>query len=71
MCFDEKNINYEEFIKKESNEISSSPLFGFDANSMTLYLKSIPSNISRWDILNRIRDTEGFVALSLSEPLKT
>lgn len=71
MCFDENNINYDDIIKKESSEISSAPLYGFDANSMTLYLKAIPCEISRWDILSRIRDTEGFVSLSLSEPLKT
>jgi hypothetical protein len=38
--------------------------------SMTLYLKSIPCGISRWDILNFVRDTPGFVALSMSEPLR-
>ena len=28
----------------------SSPYFGFDPNSMTLFIKSVPKNISRWEI---------------------
>jgi len=54
----------------KSNEISNAPLFGFDANSMTLYLKSVPVNISRWELLDAVRETKGFISLSMSEPLK-
>jgi hypothetical protein len=38
---------------------------------MTLYLKSIPVNISRWDLLEVVRNTPGFTSLSMSEPLKS
>jgi hypothetical protein len=31
----------------------------------------LPVTISRWDVLNEVKHTPGFVSLSLSEPLKT
>jgi len=34
-------------------------------------LKAIPVKISRWDVLDKVKHTPGFVSLSLSEPLKT
>ncbi len=37
---------------------------------MTLYLRTIPVNVSRWELLTEIKTTPGFVSLSLSEPLK-
>lgn len=37
---------------------------------MTLYLKSVPVNVSRWELLDVVRKTPGFVSLSMSEPLK-
>ncbi|CAG9334009.1 SRRT_2 [Blepharisma stoltei] len=52
-------------------KISGPPYFGFDPNSMTLFLKNIPVNISRWDVLNVVKTSPGFVSLSMSEPLKT
>ena len=52
-------------------KISEAPYFGFDPNSMTLFLKTIPVNISRWDILNVVKTTPGFVSLSMSEPLRS
>ncbi len=58
-------------ISSDSDEISGHPLFGFDANLRTLYLKQIPVKISRWDLLSIVRNTDGFVSLSMSEPLKT
>ena len=54
-----------------SDDISKEPLFGFDANFLTLYLKQIPVNISRWELLTHVRNTTGFVSFSMSEPLKT
>lgn len=50
--------------------VSSAPLFGFDTNSMTLYLKNIPVNVSRWELLECIKKSQGFVSLSMSEPLR-
>jgi L-ribulose-5-phosphate 3-epimerase UlaE len=59
-------------VNSRTDEISKAPLFGYDANSMTLYLKSIPKTVSRWELLNLIREeTRGFVSLSISEPLRT
>jgi hypothetical protein len=52
-------------------EITKGPYFGFDANSTTLYLRTLPVTVSRWDVLNVVKSTPGFVSLSLSEPLKT
>jgi len=57
-------------ILSKVDEVSGAPLYGFDANSMTLYLKNIPIDVSRWDLLEQIKDTKGFVSLSMSEPLK-
>jgi hypothetical protein len=55
-----------------TDEIQKSPIFGYDANSMTLYLRQIPKSLSRWDLLEKIRSqTQGFISLSMSEPLKT
>jgi hypothetical protein len=57
-------------IQSESDEVAGAPLYGFDANSMTLYLKSVPINISRGDLLEIVRQTPGFISFSMSEPLK-
>lgn len=38
---------------------------------MTLFIKSVPKNISRWEIKENLSKVPGFVSLSLSEPLKT
>lgn len=46
-------------------------MYGFDANAMTLYLKQIPVSISRWALLDEIKNTQGFVSFSMSEPLKS
>lgn len=46
-------------------------MYGFDANAKTLYLKQIPVNISRWALLDEVKNTPGFVSLSMSEPLKS
>lgn len=70
-----KDANHDERLEKkdtpEENDISSAPLFGFDANKNTLYLKLIPIHISRWELLDAVRPTPGFLGLSMSEPLKT
>lgn len=58
-------------ISQESNDVSKKPLYGFDANSLTLYLKQIPINISRWELLDKVKNINGFVSFSMSEPLKT
>ena len=57
--------------EKNIEKISGPPYYGFDPNSMTLFLKTIPVNISRWDLLSIIKTSPGFVSLSMSEPLKS
>lgn len=51
-------------------DVQKAPLYGFDPNLMTLYIKSIPAEVNRLDVLAIIKETEGFVSFSLSEPLK-
>ena len=58
-------------LRDSSPNISGPPYYGFDPNSMTLFLKTIPVNISRWDLLNVVKTSPGFVSLSMSEPLKS
>jgi len=65
----DENKDYKQVI--DDNSIYSAPLFGFDANRMTLYLKLIPIHISRWDLLDAIKSTPGFLGLSMSEPLRS
>lgn len=48
----------------------NSPYFGFDPNYNTLFIRSIPTNISREDIMNIVSKVDGLMYLSLSEPQK-
>ena len=57
--------------EKNIEKISGPPYYGFDPNSMTLFLKTIPVHISRWDLLAVIKTSPGFISLSMSEPLKS
>lgn len=73
---EDPNFDYQKLVNPSSSmndtdEVSGPPLFGFDANSRTLYLKQIPVRISRWELLDKVRQTKGFVSFSMSEPLKT
>ena len=38
---------------------------------MTLNLKAIPKNVSKWELLDLVKETRGFISLSLSDPLRT
>jgi len=72
--FDEGKTGKEGLFEKntvQEDSISGAPYFGFDANKTTLYLKLIPIHISRWDLLDAVKPTPGFLGLSMSEPLKT
>lgn len=59
LCLDEDpKYDYQQLCNpanSEKDDLSSAPLFGFDANSRTLYLKQIPVRTSRWDLLNLVR----------------
>lgn len=63
-------INFFTEIYLDTN-ILLSPYFGFDPNCMTLFIKAVPKNISRWEILETLEKVPGFLSLSLSEPLKS
>lgn len=55
---------------KESN-IHKAPLFSFDTDTLTLYLKFIPLEVKRDDLMNILKQNlEGFVYLSMSEPMR-
>jgi SERRATE/Ars2, N-terminal domain/Arsenite-resistance protein 2/Domain of unknown function (DUF4187) len=51
--------------------LSGPPYYGFDPNSLTLFLKTIPTHVSRWEILDVLKNCPGFLSLSMSEPLKS
>lgn len=64
--------NFHKEINLDDNiDICNEPYFGFDPNCMTLFIKSVPKNISRWDIKDNLMKVPGFSSLSLSEPLKS
>jgi len=60
-----------DIVLDEDVNITREPFFGFDPNSLTLFIKSIPKFISRWDLEEELSKFTGFVSLSLSEPLKS
>ena len=43
-------VVYHFFNILDDFDITGPPYFGFNANSMTLFIKTIPKNIARWDI---------------------
>jgi hypothetical protein len=61
---------YHRVLLKESVDITAAPFYGFDPYNMTLFIRQIPSAISRWDIEESVSKIPGYVSLSLSEPLK-
>lgn len=70
-----KNTNFQglklQDIGSTPENLSGPPFFGFDPNSLTLFLKTIPTNVSRWEILDVLKNCNGFLSLSMSEPLKS
>ena len=60
--------NVNEIELKQSFNIVGAPYFGFDPNQKTLFIRRIPKNISREEILEVVSKTQGFTYLSLSEP---
>jgi len=63
--------NFTEVRLDASIDVTGAPFFGFDPNSQTLFVKSIPKMISRWDLTEAFQKLSGFVSLSLSEPFKS
>lgn len=66
-------VDYNLMMTDQGKEmaLTKSPLFAFDTDSMTLYLKYIPVNIRRDDLQEALRKKlDGFVHLSMSEPMR-
>ena len=55
----------------ENLNITTAPLFGFDPNSLTLFIKAVPKNVSRKSLLGIFDKLPGFASLSLSDPLRS
>lgn len=55
----------------EKMNITRAPLFGFDPNSLTLFIKAVPKNVSRKALLDIFEKLPGFASLSLSDPLRS
>lgn len=71
LCFDEKEgHDYQRLISLDNDEVAKAPLFGFDANAKTLYLKQIPVRVGRLELLNEVKNSKGFASFSMSDPLK-
>ena len=52
-------------------QLSKQPLFSFDTDSQTLYLKYIPVNVKRQELQELLQEKlQGFVHLSMSEPMR-
>ena len=51
------------------NSTDSAPLFSFDPEFATLFLKHIPAVVKREDLLEKLTPLGGFVALQMSRPL--
>ncbi len=54
------------YFIKENFDIANSSYFGYDTSSRTLFIKSIPSNVSKWEIKEIIGKLAGFESISLS-----
>lgn len=52
-------------------EIINAPFFGFDSNAQTLFIKSIPRDCARREIEELFEEMEGYICLSVSEPLRS
>lgn len=67
------HYDYNNLQNEQGLEISlhRAPLFAFDTDSLTLYLKYIPVEINRLDLKSVLMDNlEGFIHLSMSEPMR-
>jgi hypothetical protein len=52
-------------------QLQKAPLFSFDTDSQTLYLKYIPVDIWRQEMTELLSEKlQGFVHLSMSEPMR-
>lgn len=70
LCLQQDPTRDYENTYNKFDDVASAPHFGFDPNSMSLYLKGVPLPVTRWEILEAVKETRGFVSLSMSDPLK-
>lgn len=66
-------VDYNLMNDKDGKEINlqKAPLFSFDTDYLTLYLKYIPKHIKRLDLTSSLqKNLNGFVHLSMSEPMR-
>jgi RNA recognition motif-containing protein len=54
----------------QSLDITKEPYFGFDQDVNTLFIKSVPRLISRYDIRSVVEKVEGYKYLTMSDPVK-
>lgn len=51
-------------------DITRYPYFGFDSDVNTVFIKSVPRLISRYDIRAVVEKLEGYKCLTMSDPVK-
>lgn len=59
-----RNKFHKEITLDDNVDIFGEPYFGFDPNCMTLFIKSVPKHISRWEIKDNLAKVPGFLSLS-------
>ncbi len=52
-------------------DLSDEPYFMSDPNINTLFIKNVPSLLSRWQVWEIVSQYPGFLNLSISAPVKT
>jgi len=56
----------------QSKKLHQAPLFAFDEEeSRTLFLNYIPINIKKSDLLSHLEGIQGYVHLSMSQPIRS
>lgn len=53
-----------------SIDVTKQPYFGYDQDISTLFIKSVPRTISRYDIRAVVEKLEGYRGLTMSDPVK-
>ncbi len=67
---DKLTLNSKDSKNDQEFDISESPYFGFEPDKMTLFLHQLPKHISRLSILEVLKKQDGFMTMSVSEPIK-
>lgn len=66
-------VNYNMLQDKDGKDLNlqKAPLFSFDTDFLTLYLKYIPKHIKRAELITCLqKNLNGVVHLSMSEPMR-